>query len=199
MSHLLEVQRAMLKSRCRDAKCSRGWPCKRMNCPTCLARRRRFFLAGGLLLIKKRGLAWHIVVSWPMSDEEEDIWAKLIRCSARLGKALAGVKAGPYIRALGVGGEGCPHVHYIAGKVTGDVIYNKAHSLWPIAGSVLVHRKALYDAQGLLGYFFDRNFVPAVLDTLRPRRVRLLSASRPMRCGFPKYRDERAMKGERHG
>jgi hypothetical protein len=45
--------------------------------------------------------------------------------------------------------------------------------------------KPAYDLEGLLGYFYDQNFVVTQMITTKPRGVKLLTASKGMKCGFP--------------
>ena len=169
----------------RPLRCSDNWPCKRMTCPSCRYRRRNHFINNGVRFAEEHGINVHCVVSWPLQFGENP-WGKILRHSPVLSKAMSG-KIGKYIRTIGIG-ERCatPHVHYLVQEEAFQLFREKARQLGPQETLIFPERfEVAQDLEGLLGYFFDRNFLLAFLDSERPKRTRIISGSRGLSYGFP--------------
>lgn len=188
MSELITVAKHSLNSRSKF-KCTKSWPCKRMSCLYCHYRRRWFFVERGLLHAQQKKLNTHVIVTWP-KEELQDAWDTVINNTRVLSKTLSGCKAGPFIRVISTGSRSkTPHVHYLVNERTASLIKRIVHKTWlPLKRArrrVIVKIDNTYKVKGLLGYFFDQNFIPACLDPNRIKGIRILSASRPMRTCFP--------------
>lgn len=176
-----------LNSRKSKILCSYYRPCKRMTCENCRKTRREYFVDSGLILAKKHNLNTHLIISWNWSKCDEN-WLKLSDNVSRLSKKMSGIRIKPYIRVISIGEQGNPHIHFLTNSQTSEKIITSAYKLWSPESLVIYQSEANYP-EGLLGYFFDQNFIPSYLDSNRIKGIRLLAASRPMRCGFPTYRD----------
>lgn len=163
-------------------KCSASRPCKRMRCSHCITVRRRYFIEEGYYHAKLKKLNTHLVISWTKSDEP---WMRLYSNMSKLSRLMSGRNVGAYIRVTSVGPNGCPHVHFLVNGASSKKINSLTKKAWPKKLSDL-YEEAISDTETLLGYFFDRNFLPSYNDPNRIKGIRLVSASRPMRCGFPK-------------
>lgn len=185
-----------LNSRKSRIRCVFNFPCKSMNCKNCIKRRRAFFSGSGALFAAKNNLDTHLIVSWHWRNKirfrdhttgedyftEINQWPILMTRSALLSKRMSGVKAKPYIRVLAIGNEGCPHIHFL----TTAMVAKKVIKICRIFGDqVKIKSDRVYDAKGLLGYFFDQNFLPTINHPNKIKGIRLITASRPMPCGFP--------------
>lgn len=177
-----------LNSRKPIGKCKRNWFCKKMTCERCIARRRDFFVKWGSYHADNNNLNTHLTLSFGCT-KYDDPWLKIHSCSSTLSKKMSGIKAGPFIRVYGVGPKGGPHIHFLVNdKSIGKII--------KIFKSDFSNKNndALYTPapcpEGLLGYFFDKNFVTSYSDPNRVKGMRLISASRPMPCCFPTYKQE---------
>ncbi|WP_413289304.1 hypothetical protein [Bdellovibrio sp. HCB337] len=137
-----------------------------------------------------KNLNFHLILSWPKNSAPADPWMRLCADSARLSKALSGAKAGPYIRVLSIGPKECPHIHFLVNEASLAKVICAFNKKCPRVGRKIFEEKT-YEVKELLGYFYDRNFLPSFNDPSRPKGIRLLSASKPMRCGFPSYKSER--------
>lgn len=166
-------------------RCIPSWPCKRMVCSVCVRRRREYFINSGTQFSKRNHLESHVVVSWPL-QQDEDPWLVLVQRMPELSKALSSAPVGPYIRTLGVGAEHCPHVHFLV-RCDSSLLIKKTIDGWD-NWKCNLHIDSVYDVEGLLGYFYDQNFLPAYNNPARAKRIRILSASRGMLCGFPKLK-----------
>lgn len=169
----------------RVIRCDEDWHCRRMSCGACVFRRRNSFVREGTRFASYYGMNQHVVVSWPLKAGE-DAWPKLLGLSSRLSKAASG-QIGKYIRSLGIGAKNrTPHVHYLVSNEGADNLEGIARYLGP--SELLVFRERLandFQTETMLGYFYDRNFLPTYNDPERPRGIRILSGSRGMRYGFP--------------
>lgn len=162
-----------------------------MTCKDCIKIRRDFFIENGLNLVSANTLDTHLIVSWYWSETiqrdchsvELDKWQRLITNASRLSKKMSGIKAKPYIRVLAIGELGCPHLHFILSDATATKVKKICTKLW--GKKVEVNLIKIFSVQNLLGYFFDQNFIPTVNHPDKIKGVRLLTASRPMLCGFP--------------
>ncbi len=164
--------------------CLRERPCKSMRCSRCQAKRRSLWIAKGVAYAHKHGLYFSATVAWPLGEGESSWW-KLLALTSELSKRLSGRKLGKYIRSLGVGARGCPHIHYLASYEGAQKIRIAARIRKLPKPDVCIEQ---VDPGRWLGYLFDQNFLPAFLDPERPKGVRILSASRGMPCGFPTAR-----------
>ena len=97
---------------------------------------------------------------------------------------------GKFVRSLGIGhSERTPHIHYLVAHDAALFLREMARRVGP--PETLIYPKVLKvapDVGELLGYFFDRNFLPSYLDLDRPKGIRILSGSRGISYGFPKFR-----------
>lgn len=170
----------------RVIRCDEDWHCRRMSCGSCVLRRRNSFIHEGVRQASYYGMDHHVVVSWPLQPHDH-VWSKLFNQSSLLSKAASG-RIGKYIRCLEIGVRArTPHVHYLVSSVGAEVLYHFAHQNGP--SEKMVFREGLRDSLQLaavLGYFYDRNFVPTYHEPDRPKGIRILSGSRGMRYGFPK-------------
>lgn len=205
MTSLYLKDGSTLNSRKRPSRCSFNYPCKRMNCTNCIERRRRYFVVSGVLFSESRKLDTHLIISWRWRDHitwkdysgkkfvtELDQWPKLLNRSTVLSKTMSGIKAKPYIRVLAIGEKGCPHIHFLTTKAVAKKITKIYKKYWFDQADLKIDR--VYDHRGLLGYFFDKNFLPTVNHPNKPKGIRLITASRPMPCGFPTNKAYRSLK-----
>ena len=161
-----------------------------MTCQNCKIRRRNFFISRGFQHAVDKGLIFHVIVSWINFKETDDRWLKLIINSRTLSKTLSGAKMGAYIRVISLGKRSStPHAHYLVNKETANLIQRVAHKKWS-QDKVRVHIRQIIKIHPLLGYLYDNNFIPSQNDPERIKGIRLLSASRPMKVGFPTLKQE---------
>lgn len=186
-THLRKVG-TTINSKTWGVRCDEDWPCKRMSCQSCAYRRRNAFVREGHRFSERHDLHFHFVVSWPLQPYE-DAWGKLLTQSSILSKA-ASPKVGKFVRSLGIGhSDRTPHIHYLVSQDAALFLRETARRVGP--PETLIYPKVLKvapDVGELLGYFFDRNFLPTYLDLDRPKGIRILSGYRGMSYGFPKYR-----------
>jgi hypothetical protein len=83
---------------------------------------------------------------------------------------------------IDVGKTGTPHIHYLVNQSAVARIRKVVKKRWP---NTAFFQGEADEVRGLLGYFFQKNFLPATLSISRPPRMRLLSGSRGIRYGFP--------------
>lgn len=191
--HELSRTISTLNSR-KKIRCVVTRPCKRMDCFNCRQKRREFFVNAGLAFAKEKKLDLHLVISW-RETTYQDSWLRLAERSRILSKSLSSLKIGAYIRVLCVdeiGYERFPHMHYLINHQSVEKfekVYVK--KLKRPRSSMFV--TDAYEIEGLLGYFFDQNFLPAHRDLERIKGTRIISASRPMRCCFPTYQLEKQL------
>ena len=171
--------------------CIRGWPCKTMSCEKCYKRRRRYFTRRGYLHCKENDLSQFTTISWVGLNYKADPWHVLSLNYRTLSKKCSGMKLGHYIRTIAVGEQNTPHVHIIHHKRSEEKLKRICKKQWN--KDCLVHSKPVTSAIKLLGYFFDQNFKLSALDPNRPKRLRVLSASRPMSVAFPTGRKEKEL------
>ena len=180
-----------LNSRNKKIRCSDKFRCKRMTCEVCMRIRRRYFVENGVKFASVNALDTHLIVSWHWSSivkmdnyhVEQDQWLPLVVRTGILSKKMSGVKAKPYIRVLAIGKKGCPHIHFILSEAVANKVRKICDKRW--GKKVETNHIRIHDVQQLLGYFFDQNFLPTVNRLDRIKGIRLITASRPMRCGFP--------------
>jgi len=175
----------MLNSSMRNnwgGKCTREWPCKKMSCKHCVFKRREYFLRNGGAFVRKHSLNVHFTISWPLTAGE-DYWSKILTIYPALRKKLS-PRIGKHIWVLGIGEiKRTPHVHYLITEESVNLVYTYAKKIRKV--NVITHVKKANDPETLLGYLYDKNFVPATSDPERPPRTRVMSGSRGMRYGFP--------------
>ena len=151
-----------------------------MKCRECVSKRRNHFIYTGVKFSSHHGLNRHVVINWNSPQFEE--WPHLLKLSSELAKLSSG-RIGKYIRCLGMGKQSrTPHIHYLLTEDGEAQLELRARAqLW------MKHffSSCVPDPEGLLSYFFDRNFIPTFDDRERPRGIRVLSASRGMPCGYP--------------
>lgn len=180
-----------LNSRKSKIICTPRRRCKRMACDTCKEIRRNYFVTSGLQFAITNNMNTHLVLSWGKKRKGCN-WLYLLSNISRLSTRVAGVKIRPYIRVISIGPEGCPHVHLLTTFEAASRITALARKLW--GRKIKSFSKELNridpDAANVLGYFFDMNFIPSFFDETRIKGIRLISATRPMRCGFPSKRSD---------
>ncbi len=181
-----------LNSRNKKIRCSPpNFYCKRIECETCMNLRRDWIVWNGCELAKKNNLNIQMVVSFnwwvkiQRKDEVTDVdnLQRLIANASTLAKKMSGVKARPYIRFIAIGKKGCPHFHFILSKSTADKIEKISKKIW--MNKAVIETSAVYDVKNFLGYLVDQNFFPTYFHPSKIKGTRLISASRPMKCGFP--------------
>jgi hypothetical protein len=167
-----------------------------MICLSCRKWRRNHFLAEGSRFAEEKQLSRHVTIKWRRTNSIE-AWGRVLSSTSTLTRAMSGAKAGPYIRVIDLGENGrtTPHVHFLVGEQTAITAIRIARKKFSDRKAVNIRNDKVYELRGLLGYFFDKNAVPSFLDPNRVKGVRILSASRGMRCGFPKYRKEQSIYG----
>ncbi len=207
-NHLFSAK-ASLNSGKRKINCTPRWLCKRMTCASCVRSRRAYFMANGSAYLRIHGLDTHVGISWPL-QEGEYLWPKMLSQMSRIARRLSSKKLRfKYIRTLGNGDtrwriddrttdkflegkmpsvlvierQGTPHCHFLVSHDIAAIIVEIAKKIGPPGTRTWLD--GAYDPERLLGYFFDQNFLLSYLDDRRPSRVRILSASKGMRCGFP--------------
>lgn len=178
-----------LNSRKTSIRCRPLRPCKRMNCESCIKRRRQFFINCCLLFGQQWQLTSHLIISWEWNKDFENSWPVVIGAMSKLSKLMSGRKVGKYIRVISVGAMGCPHVHLLVSTATRNKIIQIVQKEWP-QNKVKIQNKYIYDLNGISGYFFDENFLISQNDLNRIKGTRLVSAARPMPCCFPSFKQE---------
>lgn len=174
-----------LNSRKKKIKCTDTRPCKRIiNCEVCRNIRRNYFISQGERFLHKHSMNSFVTVAWPLKDGE-DLWSKLWSYIDRLAIGRS-IKLSKYIRVIGIGEQNeTPHLHFILQNNVGEKVRERVHKLWQ--SNRLVQIKDVTDPRNLLGYLFDKNFMVVFSRPDRPKRIRILSGSRGMSYGFPKY------------
>lgn len=167
-------------------KCTKNWNCKRMQCETCAYKRKQFFVNCGLICTKQWGLDTFVTISWRWQNPANNSWCVATSNMSKLSKKMTCKRIRPYIRVLAVGNKNCPHVHLSLSKLNAQKLLLMCPKLW--GKKVNIDSKPITDAAELLGYFFDQNFLISYKDHRRVKGIRLLSASRPMPCGYPSFK-----------
>jgi len=126
---------------------------------------------------------WSEFISFKNEISNIDNFIKLISKTSILSKKMSGIKARPFIRVVAIGKKNCPHMHIICGANTMTKIEKICSKIW--ANQYEIVSNDIYNIDGLLGYFFDQNFYPTYFHPDRIKGIRLITGSRPMRCGFP--------------
>jgi len=181
-----------LNSRTKKVRCSPPhFHCKRIDCETCMILRRDWIVKNGVELAMQNDLNVQLIVAFPWwpkirrkgHETDVDSLQKLISNASILAKKMSGVKARPYIRFIAIGKKGCPHFHFIVSNKTADKIEKICKKIW--SSKVVIEKSSIYNVKELLGYFFDQNFYPTYFHPDKVKGTRLISGSRPMKCGFP--------------
>lgn len=161
--------------------CTIKRPCKRLICQDCRTWRRDYFLMHGTEFTTNHHLSEFVTIAWSRFDHPNPFESLIVAWDSLWPKISR--KKFKYVRVLAIGGEDTPHVHLILPRGYGILFEALAKRCDHRAS---VQFKAIDDVRDLLGYLFDKNFIPTYLDERRPKRLRLLSASRGLPCGFPK-------------
>lgn len=165
--------------------CSDNRPCKRITtCSKCNEKRKNLFIHAGIVFSKQWCLDHELVVSWSIA-EDMSAWETLITSMQQLSKLMSARNVGKYIRVISVGPKGNPHVHFLVNSETAGHIESITKKKWPSNQSNTLITK-LHNVEGKLGYFYDVNYAYSMHDPNRIKRTKLISASRPFPCGFPK-------------
>lgn len=181
------VRKQSLNSPLQKIPCSKRWNCKRMTCQSCKSTRREYFVNCGLLFGKQWQLDTFVTISWKWIDGWENSWYVAINNMDKLSKNLNSKRIRPYIRVLAVGSKNCPHVHFSLTKTHLQKLIKVVAQVWR-REEVDIQIKPIHNLKKLMGYFFDQNYLVSQLDPDRTKGVRLITASRPMPCGFPTKR-----------
>jgi hypothetical protein len=163
--------------------CSNTRPCKRIKyCVPCARHRGAFFVSRGARYAKLYELDTLVTISWSRIGDH-DPWSILLRNSRALTVARLS-RSQKYIRVLAMGEvRDRPHVHLLIGEAAGETIQAFSRRRWD---DCLTHGKPVHEPDRVLGYMYDMNFLPTFRRPDRPLRIRLLSASKGMPCGFPR-------------
>jgi hypothetical protein len=184
------------KSRNRNSRstklCFKGWPCKEVRCTKCLQRRRKYFISRGYLHYKDHDLSSFSTVAWVGKKYKNTPWQVLALHQKTFSKKCSGAKFGHYVRVGAVGKENTPHLHLVHHPRAVKKLERICKKLWGTNDCHLTTKPVISPLR-LLGYLFDRNFEPSVLDVNRPKRMRILSASRPMSVAFPTGQKEKEL------
>lgn len=170
----------------KPVNCYENWFCKKMTCPRCRELRRDFFVKSGVEYAEQTQLDRHLVITFKIQSYA-DQWAWLSNNVRQLSKKMSGARVGPYIRVMSVGKKNCPHIHFLIGEKSLNKIVHILKMRF-VNNIFDFHIKSVTSCDGLLGYFFDKNFIVSSHDPNRIKGLRLISASRPMPCGFPTYK-----------
>lgn len=166
-------------------KCKSSFLCKRMTCSSCQSIRRARFVKYGLKHCQMNQLSTHLIITWKKASFEKDPWQELLSSNRILSQSISSKRAGHFIKVISLSMENkTPHVHYVVSKSTAKKITRVSREKW--RNNLVICEKLIKKNQieNVLGYLFDRNYIPSILDSERPKGVRLLTASRPMKTGF---------------
>lgn len=172
--------------------CSSNFKCKRVSCMVCSEIRRKSFIDSGVkyclqhnmdtfVTVKATGILERQGYEWDdLSYYNRKIWTRFHR---------HGIK---YIKCLSMDSEINelylhPHFHLVLKchdalryvDIACDMIINHLYKTAVI--------KPIEDLEGVLGYIYDQNFKFTQMLQTKPKRIKLLTASKGMRCGFPRY------------
>lgn len=178
------TEKCPLNSALRKNRCSPNRNCKRMSCRKCAKLRRDYFIKCGLLCGTQWALDSFVTVSWKWSDDSDNSWCIAINNMDKLSKKMNSNRIRPYIRVLAVGKKNCPHVHFSISKSHSQKLAAVVTQIWK-KRAVNIQIQPIQDLEGLMGYFFDQNYLVSQLDPNRVKGIRLITASRPMPYGFP--------------
>lgn len=180
--------------------CTKRRECRRCN--HCMDKWRKHFITEGVAHIKQHTLNSTIAVSTLRPLAITDPWLTLSGLSTACSRLLSG-RIGPYIKVLGIEpkkrnkdgtfetpkfGEAFQfvilHIHYILKNDAASIAQRLAAKKIPHVGvGKIIH---LQDPENYLGYLFDENAKPTFCDPDRIKGTRCITASRPMRYGFPR-------------
>lgn len=177
-------------SKCNKAKgnqvCHPSRPCRKMTCDFCAYNRRSYFIKQGVEFIEKNQINTFLTVAFKVEEERKSYeWNELFVYSKKIWSQFYRHPVSKYIKCLALGlKDSKPHNHLVLDKNSADRFVIIAHKALPNY-SIDTDIQEITDPEGLLGYLFDMNFKPSFCRVDRPPRIRLLTASRGLRCGFP--------------
>ncbi len=166
--------------------------CKKMSCISCRYIRRCYFIENGFDYANKHKLECFVTVNFSRTHVDAEIcsgwddllyghnliWSKFKRNCVK------------YIRCLSMDTNEFqsylhPHIHLILSVTEAyryvDIAKNYSHNF----DCKVDDRRGIYDLKGLLGYIYDQNFIKTQLLNPKPPRIKLLTASKGLKCGFP--------------
>lgn len=161
--------------------CRTSRPCRDVHCNRCMEIREEYFSTEGGVYIREHHLDCFWTLKIPYRSTISP-WEALLNESPRLWRQAYRKRPGKFVRCLALGNLcNTPHVHLIVTKHGSQIlthIAEKNYSAKPVIESVT-------SPENLLAYLFRQNYLPTVQRYDRPKRVRLLSASKGLRVGFP--------------
>lgn len=156
--------------------------CRRFHCDTCMSERRIHFIRNGCSYIEDNKLLAFCTIAFEPFPGWLGQWEALFSNLELIWRKFYRHPSPRYIRCLSICSNGKPHIHLILSTLGAERISRIARSR---VRDCSIVTEQVFDPEGLLGYLFDVNFEYAIRLADRPKRTRLLSASRGMRCGFP--------------
>lgn len=167
-------------------RCAEHNPCRRTDCDSCMERRRQYYVCMGARHARSLGLDKHVTLSWLLGPGEI-AWERLVTMSSMIPKRLTG-RIGPFMRVLAIGDADTPHVHYLIRSEFEHrfILLAREHS--PNQARTRIGcPKEIYDMEGILDYFFVKNFAPTAIDPRKVKGTRLLSGTRgDLTYGYPR-------------
>ncbi len=171
--------------------CTFQRPCKRHNCDQCQPKRRQYITVVGAHVARLRGLNFHCGITTtvgPQGRDDRDPWQVANTLATNVSRTLRG-RIGPFIRVAAVSYKAqysFPHLHFIIQRpVTEKFLYLLRRKFGKKRMHVWADPNPTYDIEGLLGYLFDQNYLPAVSDPNRIKGRRVWSGSRGLCYGYP--------------
>ena len=164
--------------------------CKLMSCDSCKFIRRSHFIDAGVSYVKKHCLNYFVTVNFTsmverLGYEWDDlyyfhnlIWGKFKRHGLKFIRCLS-MDTDEYQNYLH------PHIHLILNAKDALRYIDIAKEYSIRLECKVDDRRAIYDTEGVLGYMFDQNFIVTQLLKSKPRGIRLLRASKGLKCSFP--------------
>lgn len=167
--------------------CTRKMPCRCiLECKRCYQLRRSYFVnecsSRGEVFGLTNNFCSHLVVAFKTKGAACP-WEVLLSVRPLIARIFTG-KAGKYIACWSIDQkQDLAHLHLIVVDERVAVLSRLLQKVGSMEWDIFITRVTSLD--GLLGYIFDRNFIPTFSDERRPRRYRCLTASRGLPCGFP--------------
>lgn len=167
-------------------RCHPSRPCRKMTCNFCAENRRSYFIKQGVEFIEKNQIFTFLTVAFKVEEERKSYeWNDLFVNSKKIWSQFYRHPVSKYIKCLALGlKDSKPHNHLVLDKkgadrflkISREVLHNDITD---------TDMREVTDPNDLLGYLFDMNFKPSFCRDDRPPRIRLLTASRGLKCGFP--------------
>jgi hypothetical protein len=175
----------------RYIQCSPQRPCRRHNCDQCQPKRRRYITVVGAHFTELKKLNTHCGITaivGPKDADDRDAWMVVNQLAETVSRALRG-RIGPFIRVSAVSYKSrfsFPHLHFIIQQSAKEKFLRLLKRKFANSRArIWVDPNLISDAEGLLGYLFDQNYLPAINDPSRIKGRRVWSGSRGLSYGFP--------------